>query len=64
MLFRSALLVLGPELGYALAAEKGLAAYFIERRPDGSFAERQTPAFAALNGASARTALVPSNRSP
>lgn len=46
----TALLVLGPERGYALATQKGLAAYFIERRPDGSFGERQTPAFAALRG--------------
>jgi len=48
--YATALLVLGPEKGYALAAEKGLAAYFIVRRPDGSFGERQTPAFAALRG--------------
>lgn len=48
--YATALLVLGPDKGYALAEEKGLAAYFIERRPDGSFGERQTPAFAALPG--------------
>lgn len=54
--YATALLVLGPEKGYALAARKGLAAFFIVRRPDGSFAERQTPAFAALQGiASERT---------
>jgi thiamine biosynthesis lipoprotein len=48
--YATALLVLGPERGYALALDKGLAAYFIERRPEGGFAERQTPAFAALTG--------------
>jgi thiamine biosynthesis lipoprotein len=48
--YATALLVLGPELGYALALEKGLAAYFIERRPEGGFAERQTPGFAKLTG--------------
>jgi thiamine biosynthesis lipoprotein len=48
--YATALLVLGPERGYALALKKGLAAYFIERRPEGGFAERQTPAFASLTG--------------
>lgn len=48
--YATALLVLGPERGYALALERGLAAYFIERRPEGGFAERQTAAFAALTG--------------
>lgn len=48
--YATGLLVLGPEKGYALAAEKGLAAYFIEHRPGGIFGERQTPAFAALKG--------------
>jgi FAD:protein FMN transferase len=46
--YATALLVLGPERGYSLAAEKGLAAYFIVRRQDGTFSERETPAFAAL----------------
>jgi thiamine biosynthesis lipoprotein len=48
--YATGLLVLGPERGYALAAEKGLAAYFIVRGADGRFSERQTPAFVALNG--------------
>ena len=48
--YATGLLVLGPERGYALAADRGIAAYFIERRPDGTFGERQTPAFAALRG--------------
>jgi FAD:protein FMN transferase len=47
--YATALLVLGPDRGYALAVEKGLAAYFLVRRADGGFDERQTPAFAALN---------------
>ena len=41
----TALDVLGPEAGYALAQREGLAAYFIVRREDGSFAPRATPAF-------------------
>jgi len=48
--YATGLLVLGIERGYALATEKGLAAYFIVRGPDGRFSERQTQAFAALNG--------------
>lgn len=48
--YATGLLVMGPEKSYALAAEKGLAAYFIEHRPGGGFSERQTPAFAALRG--------------
>jgi FAD:protein FMN transferase len=47
--YATALMVLGPDKGYALAAKKGLAAYFIVRRSDGGFEERQTPAFAALS---------------
>ena len=49
----TALFVLGPERGYEAAARHGLAAYFVLRRPDGSFAERQTAAFAALGGRAA-----------
>jgi len=44
----TALFVLGPERGLATAERLGLAAYFVLRRPDGSFAEMPTPAFAAL----------------
>ena len=47
------LFVLGPEAGLALAAREGLAACFIERTPEGGFADRLTPAFATL--ASRRT---------
>jgi thiamine biosynthesis lipoprotein len=47
--YATALMVLGPDKGYALAAKKGLAAYFIVRRSDGGFEERQTSAFAALS---------------
>jgi len=43
----TALLVLGPERGWALAREQGLAALFIERTADG-FEERYTEAFEPL----------------
>ncbi|HSN38958.1 MAG TPA: FAD:protein FMN transferase [Burkholderiales bacterium] len=46
----TALIVLGPERGYALAERLGLGAYFIMRDPDGKLHDRQTPVFAALNG--------------
>ena len=46
----TALFVLGPERGFAVAAKQGLAAHFVVRRPDGSFAETVTAAFAALGG--------------
>jgi thiamine biosynthesis lipoprotein len=48
----TALIVLGPEAGYGLAEREGLAAYFIVRREDGSFASFATPAFERLRGAS------------
>ena len=44
----TALNVLGPEAGYALAEERALAAYFIIREKDGTFGNRETPAFTAL----------------
>jgi FAD:protein FMN transferase len=44
------LIVLGPERGYARAVEKGVAAHFIVREPDGSLHDIMTPAFAALGG--------------
>jgi thiamine biosynthesis lipoprotein len=44
----TALFVLGPEQGYALAERERLAAYFIVRAPGGAFVERQSAAFAAL----------------
>ena len=46
----TALIVLGPDHGFALAAERGIAAYFIVRGADGSFGDRPTRAFAALGG--------------
>jgi len=46
----TALFVLGPEKGYALAAAHGLAAHFIVREAPGVFVDRSTPAFAALGG--------------
>jgi thiamine biosynthesis lipoprotein len=44
----TALIVLGPERGYALAEASGIAAHFIERSAPGRFSDRMTPAFAAL----------------
>jgi len=47
----TALNVLGPDEGYALAAREGLAVLFIVRGDDGRFTERATPAFTeARNG--------------
>ena len=51
----TALIVLGPEKGYALAAARNIAAHFIVREPDGALRDRQTPAFAALGGTPRRT---------
>jgi thiamine biosynthesis lipoprotein len=42
----TALNVLGPEAGYALAEREGLAAYFLVRRDDEGFVSLETPAFA------------------
>ncbi len=44
----TALEVLGPDDGYALALENGWAALFLIRGADGAIAERATPAFSAL----------------
>lgn len=44
----TALNVLGPEEGYALAEERELAAYFIIREQGGTFRTRETPMFTAL----------------
>ena len=46
----TALMVLGPERGYAFAAQRNLAAYFIVRSPRGDLEDRMTPAFVALGG--------------
>lgn len=46
----TALYVLGPDRGYALATDRGIAAYFIVRDDNGSFTSRATAAFAALGG--------------
>jgi len=46
----TALIVLGPARGHALAAELGIAAHFIAREGDGGLREFATPAFAALGG--------------
>jgi thiamine biosynthesis lipoprotein len=44
----TALFVLGPERGMAVAKRHGLAAYFVVRQGNEAFSERQTEAFAAL----------------
>lgn len=44
----TALLVLGPDAGRALAARERLAARLVLRRPDGTSAEWSTPAFEAV----------------
>ena len=41
----TALMVLGPDDGYALAAEQDWPALFLVRRPDGTLKERATPAW-------------------
>ena len=46
----TALIVLGPERGYALAAARDVAALFIVREAPGRFRDVATPAFAALGG--------------
>jgi len=46
--FATALSVLGPDEGEAMARREGLAVLFIVRRANGTFEERTTPAFAAL----------------
>jgi thiamine biosynthesis lipoprotein len=47
--YSTALMVLGPEAGMALAGRLGLAALFIERNANGSgFTEQSTPAFDRL----------------
>jgi thiamine biosynthesis lipoprotein len=46
----TALIVMGPERGHALAVERQLAALFIVRQPGGGYRDLATPAFAALGG--------------
>jgi thiamine biosynthesis lipoprotein len=43
----TALLVLGPDAGRALATRERLAARLVRRQPDGTYAEWWTPAFEA-----------------
>ena len=50
----TALEVLGPDDGYALAVERGWAALFLSRDEGGAIAERPTPAFSALVEAAGR----------
>lgn len=44
----TALMVMGPKAGFALAERSGIAAHFIEHGPEGSLIDRPTRAFAAL----------------
>ena len=46
--YATALMVLGEDEGYRLAAEQDLAALFLVRSREGSFRERETPAFRRL----------------
>lgn len=50
----TALEVLGPDDGYALAVEQGWAALFLVRGGDGAIRERATPAFSGLVAAAGR----------
>ena len=45
----TALMVLGPDDGYALAVEQDWPALFLVRRPDGTLEERATPAWAPFS---------------
>lgn len=45
----TALMVLGPDDGYALAADQDWPALFLVRLPDGTLEERATPAWAPFN---------------
>jgi thiamine biosynthesis lipoprotein len=55
----TALAVLGPDAGLALAEAEGLGAYFLERTAPGSFAARATAAFPPLRDAGGRTHADP-----
>lgn len=48
--YATALMVLGEDEGYRLAVEQDLAALFLVRTREGSFRERETPAFRRLFG--------------
>jgi thiamine biosynthesis lipoprotein len=50
----TALFVLGPDKGLALAEAQHLAAHFILREAGGGFVDRRTPVFARLGGYAAR----------
>jgi thiamine biosynthesis lipoprotein len=49
----TALIVLGPDRGFALAEASGLAAHFIERNAPGRYSDRFTSAFAVLGARAA-----------
>ncbi len=46
--YATAIMVLGPEEGYAFAEKQGLAACFVLHDGEAEFTERETPAFTAL----------------
>jgi FAD:protein FMN transferase len=48
--FSTALIVLGPEDGFACAMRLGIAAYFVMSTPGHQFVDRATPGFLALGG--------------
>lgn len=57
--YATALMVLGEEEGYRLAAEQDLAALFLVRSREETFRERETPAFRRLFGAKPATGPGP-----
>lgn len=54
----TALNVLGPDAGHALAVQQGLAALFIVRGVDGVYSEKTTPGFEAIRRATAADAAA------
>jgi FAD:protein FMN transferase len=57
----TALIVLGPEEGFACAMRLDIAAYFVLRQPDGGLVDRATPAFLALGGSPLAVARRPAS---
>lgn len=58
----TALNVLGPDEGYALAVARGWAALFVTGDGTGGFVERETPAFTAAAGGAASTGIAAAGR--
>jgi thiamine biosynthesis lipoprotein len=59
--YATALMVLGPQQGYALAERLGLPVLFIERAADGGLAMRATASFARLQIAAPGLPHTPHN---